>query len=47
MKQFQMQLMPPLALGENLMDKFLEEFKEKQEEELTEKNNLYLGIQRL
>ena len=32
-----MQLMPPLALGENLMDKFLEEFKEKQEEELTEK----------
>lgn len=37
MKQFQMQLMPPLALGENLMDKFLEEFKEKQEEELTEK----------
>lgn len=32
-----MQLMPPLALGENLMDKFLEEFKENQEEELTEK----------
>lgn len=32
-----MQLMPPLALDENLMDKFLEEFKEKQEEELTEK----------
>ena len=32
-----MQLMPPLVLGENLMDKFLEEFKEKQEEELTEK----------
>lgn len=32
-----MQLMPPLALGENLMDKFPEEFKEKQEEELTEK----------
>lgn len=32
-----MQLMQPLALGENLMDKFLEEFKEKQEEELTEK----------
>lgn len=37
MKQFQMQLMPPLVLGENLIDKFLEEFKEKQEEELTEK----------
>ncbi len=37
MKQFQMQLMPPLFLGENLIDKFLEEFKEKQEEELTEK----------
>lgn len=32
-----MQLMPPFVLGENLMDKFLEEFKEKQEEELTEK----------
>lgn len=32
-----MQLIPPLVLGENLMDKFLEEFKEKQEEELTEK----------
>lgn len=32
-----MQLMSPLALGENLIDKFLEEFKEKQEEELTEK----------
>lgn len=32
-----MQLMPPLFLGENLIDKFLEEFKEKQEEELTEK----------
>ena len=32
-----MQLMPPLVLGENLIDKFLEEFKEKQEEELTEK----------
>lgn len=32
-----MLLMPPLALGENLIDKFLEEFKEKQEEELTEK----------
>lgn len=37
MKQFQMQLMPPLVLGENLMDKFLEKFKENQEEELTEK----------
>lgn len=37
MKQFQMQLMPPLSLGENLTDKLLEEFKEKQEEELTEK----------
>ena len=37
MKQFQMQLMPPLVLGENLTDKLLEEFKEKQEEELTEK----------
>lgn len=37
MKQLQMQLMPPLVLGENLMDKFLEEFKEKQDEELTEK----------
>ena len=32
-----MQLMPPLSLGENLIDKFLEEFQEKQEEELTEK----------
>ena len=32
-----MQLMPPLVLGENLTDKLLEEFKEKQEEELTEK----------
>lgn len=32
-----MQLMPPLTLGENLMDKFLEKFNEKQEEELTEK----------
>lgn len=32
-----MQLMPPLVLGENLMDKFLEKFKENQEEELTEK----------
>lgn len=37
MKQFQMQLMPPLSLGENLIDKFLEEFQEKQEEELIEK----------
>ena len=37
MKQFQMQLMPPLVLGENLMDKFLEEFLEKQEEEFIEK----------
>lgn len=32
-----MQLMPPLVLGENLMDKFLEEFLEKQEEEFIEK----------
>lgn len=32
-----MQLMPPLSLGENLIDKFLEEFQEKQEEELIEK----------
>lgn len=32
-----MLLMPPLFHGENLIDKFLEEFKEKQEEELTEK----------
>lgn len=32
-----MQLMPPFFHGENLIDKFLEEFKEKQEEELTEK----------
>lgn len=32
-----MQLMPPLVLGENLMDKFLEKFKENREEELTEK----------
>lgn len=32
-----MQLMPPLFHGENLIDKFLEEFQEKQEEELTEK----------
>lgn len=32
-----MQLMPPLVHGENLIDKFLEEFKENQEEELTEK----------
>ena len=37
MKQFQMQLMPPLVHGENLIDKFIEEFKENQEEELTEK----------
>lgn len=29
--------MPPFSLGENLIDKFLEEFKENQEEELTEK----------
>lgn len=29
--------MPPFSLGENLMDKFLEEFQEKREEELTEK----------
>lgn len=32
-----MLFMPPLVCGENLIDKFLEEFKEKQEEELTEK----------
>ena len=32
-----MQLMPPLVHGENLIDKFLEEFKENQEEELTKK----------
>lgn len=32
-----MQLMPPLFHGENLTDKLLEEFQEKQEEELTEK----------
>lgn len=32
-----MQLMPPFVRGENLMDKVLEEFKEKQEEELTGK----------
>lgn len=32
-----MQLMSPLSLGENLIDKFLEEFQEKQEEELIEK----------
>ena len=32
-----MQLMPPLVHGENLIDKFIEEFKENQEEELTEK----------
>lgn len=32
-----MQLMPPLVRGENLIDKFIEEFKENQEEELTEK----------
>lgn len=31
-----MQLMPPLVCGENLIDKFIEEFKENQEEELTE-----------
>lgn len=37
MKQFQMQLMPPLVHGENLIDRFIEEFKENQEEELTEK----------
>ena len=37
MKQLQMQLMPPLFHGENLTDKLLEEFQEKQEEELTEK----------
>ena len=37
MKQFQMQLMPPLVHGENLIDKFIEEFKENQEEELTKK----------
>lgn len=29
--------MPPLVHGENLIDKFLEEFKENQEEELTKK----------
>lgn len=32
-----MQLIPPLVHGENLIDKFIEEFKENQEEELTEK----------
>ena len=32
-----MQLMPPLVHGEKLIDKFLEEFKENQEEELTKK----------
>lgn len=32
-----MQLMPPLVHGENLIDRFIEEFKENQEEELTEK----------
>lgn len=32
-----MQLMPPLVRDENLIDKFIEEFKENQEEELTEK----------
>lgn len=32
-----MQLMPPLFHGEKLIDKFIEEFKENQEEELTEK----------
>lgn len=32
-----MQLMPPFFHGENLTDKLLEEFQEKQEEELTEK----------
>ncbi len=32
-----MQLMSPLVHGENLIDKFIEEFKENQEEELTEK----------
>lgn len=32
-----MQLMPPLFHGENLIDKFIEEFKENQEEELSEK----------
>ena len=37
MKQFQMQLMPPLVHGEKLIDKFIEEFKENQEEELTKK----------
>lgn len=36
MKQFQIQFMP-FFHGENLTDKFLEEFQEKQEEELTEK----------
>ena len=37
MKQFQMQLMQPFVHGENLIDRFIEEFKENQEEELTEK----------
>ncbi len=37
MKQIQMKLMPPLFHGESLMDKLLEEFQEKQEEELTKK----------
>ena len=37
MKQFQMQLMPPLVQGESLIDKFLKKFQEQQEEEITEK----------
>lgn len=37
MKQFQMQLMQPFVHGENLIDRFIEELKENQEEELTEK----------
>ncbi len=37
MKQFQTQLMPPLFHGENLIDKFFEEFQGIREKELTEK----------
>lgn len=37
MKQFQAQLMPPLFHGENLIDKFFEEFQGIREKELTKK----------
>lgn len=37
MKQFQMQLMPPLVQDESLIDKFFEEFQGIREKELTEK----------